>query len=344
MQAMKDTDRKKANSLALQLAELFSKNSETCSLDFMRKMDNEMSNLMRLVEMINVEVRIEVAKRLSVLRRAPEETIITLANDDPDVATPVLKKSTVLSADEIIRIAKTKGDKHRIAIAQREGLPVSISDTLIEYGNRDVQVQVASNRTADISDNGFKKLLDTARDDEEMQSALADRYDMSDEDIFTLVSIAVVSIRRRLLAQGALDDLTLLSEASQKMAEDMSSEYWLSQYDFETAFQKYHEWSEKGAIAEREIVNSAMADRFADAVAAFAFVTGVKSEAAKKMLTQLDIEPFLEVAKDKKLKIATVSILLKTGPWQRRLTDDIREEALNDFQRDTVRSVPGMRT
>ncbi|MTH95186.1 DUF2336 domain-containing protein [Roseibium sp. RKSG952] len=344
MKGTKEQDRKKANSLALQLAELFSKNSETCSPDFMRRIDIEMSKLMKLVEMINVEVRIEVAKRLSVLSHAPENTIITLANDDPEVAAPVLRKSTVLSAEEIIRIAKTKGNRHRIAIAQREGLPVSISDTLIEYGNRDVQVKVASNRTTDISDQGFKKLLETAKGDEEMQSALADRYDMSDDDIFTLVSIAVVSIRHRLVAQGALDDLSLLPVASQKMAEEITGEYWLSQYDFETAFQKYEEMFENGTVTERDIINSANAERFADTVAAFSFVTGVGREESKRMLTQIDVEPFIEVAKAARLKITTVFALLHSGPWQRRLTDDVRVDVMQYFQRESVWAVPGMRS
>lgn len=334
------TAAEQGNQLALKLAELFAAKSETCSVSFMSEMDTNMSQLMKKIE---TEVRIEVAKQLSELRRAPEKTVVVLANDDPDVAEPILTKSTVISSEEIIKIARNKGKRHQMAIAKRELLPSSVSDVLIEFGDRDVKVEVASNRTADISGEGFKKLLEAAKGDQAMQEALSERHDMCDEDIFTLISIAVVAIRRKMIARGDLDNLSNLSDASRKMAEELANEFWLNQYDFETSYELLEQVSRERLITEQDIRTACMAENFADAVAAFTIFTRTDLERAKNLLTKIDPEPFAEAAKKAKLQIATVTVLLKTGPWKRRLTDDVREAVLKDYQRTALRSVGGRR-
>ena len=50
------------------------------------------------------------------------ELVLTLANDDAVVATPILQMSPLLYDDDLVQIARTCGETHRSAIAGRPAL------------------------------------------------------------------------------------------------------------------------------------------------------------------------------------------------------------------------------
>ncbi|MDN3719832.1 hypothetical protein QW131_13230 [Roseibium salinum] len=89
--------------LARHVATLFALTSDRCSDE---QVDIYDSVLLRLVDMVEAEVRRYVADQMASLRRGPEETIRRLADDDIEVAEPILLRSTVLRDADLIRIAE----------------------------------------------------------------------------------------------------------------------------------------------------------------------------------------------------------------------------------------------
>ena len=79
--------------------------------------------LCRLVVEIEAKARAEMAQTLAPVGNAPAELMRTLARDDDiDVAGPVIAKSARLREDELVELARTKGQAHLAVIAGRKNI------------------------------------------------------------------------------------------------------------------------------------------------------------------------------------------------------------------------------
>ena len=78
------------------------------------------------------------------------------ADDDIEVARPVLTRSERLSEHTLVATANSKSQQHLYAITQRDALSEAVTDILVERGDRDVVHAVVKNRGARFSDAGFR--------------------------------------------------------------------------------------------------------------------------------------------------------------------------------------------
>ena len=112
----------------------------------------------------------------------PANVIVRLAyDDDIAIAGPILDKSNVLTAEILVDIAKTKGAKHQAAIAGRAQLNESVTDALLARGISDVVRNIAANEGARISELGFVKLINGAKNDKVLAATIATRPDIPPE-------------------------------------------------------------------------------------------------------------------------------------------------------------------
>ncbi|MES1155927.1 MAG: DUF2336 domain-containing protein, partial [Pseudorhodoplanes sp.] len=93
----------------------------------------------KLIEEIETKARAELSRRLAPVANAPREVVRRLARDDDiAVAGPVLAQSLRLADEDLLDIAGSKGQGHLFAISGRNGLGESITDILVDRGDRDV--------------------------------------------------------------------------------------------------------------------------------------------------------------------------------------------------------------
>ena len=91
---------------------------------------------------------------------APPGVIRTLAFDDSiDVAGPVLANSTRIDNAALVENARTKSQDHLLAISRRPTLAETVTDVLVERGNRDVALSTARNSGAKFSETGYIRLV-----------------------------------------------------------------------------------------------------------------------------------------------------------------------------------------
>jgi uncharacterized protein (DUF2336 family) len=135
--------------------------------------------LLCLIEAVEKEAKCELGRRLAPVDNAPAHTIQHLArHDDIAVAAPVLARSTQLSAADLLDIARTKGQDHLAAIAGRPALEATVTDAIVERGNRAVIGKLVTNVGATISERGFTRLAARAEGDEELTEAVGMRLDI----------------------------------------------------------------------------------------------------------------------------------------------------------------------
>ena len=94
--------------------------------------------LRQLIHDVEITVRKALAIRLADESNAPPDLVSTLANDQVEVAHPILLKSTVLQDIELIEIVKHRTLEHPLAITMRKTLSEALSDALVDTGNAKV--------------------------------------------------------------------------------------------------------------------------------------------------------------------------------------------------------------
>lgn len=126
----------------------------------------------------DAEVRVREALTLNLCRSSalPVDIAQALAKDNSDsVALPVIQFSEVLSEDDLIDIVRTQSSDRQVAVANRETVPVAVSDSLVESGNEEAVVALVSNKGADLDEAVMHKVVDKYGDVEAVQEPLVQR-------------------------------------------------------------------------------------------------------------------------------------------------------------------------
>jgi uncharacterized protein (DUF2336 family) len=136
----------------------------------------------RLSEGVESRELVELSHRLADANTVASDTVVRLSNsDDVAVAGPVLERSPALSDVDLVRIAKTKGQGHLLAIAVRQRVNDVVSDVLIERGNKQVLRKVTGNNGAKISEDSFARLITEAKADKTLAELVKTRPDIPEE-------------------------------------------------------------------------------------------------------------------------------------------------------------------
>jgi len=118
------------------------------------------------------EVRRALAEAFSGARNAPRHLAVALANDEEQVAAPVLARSPLLTDAELVDCVATGGVVAQCAIARRTGLGAGPAAALAEVGRREAALALIGNLTAGLTPGALRRLFARFGDDGEMREAL----------------------------------------------------------------------------------------------------------------------------------------------------------------------------
>ncbi len=143
--------------------------------------DREMMTdiIVRLIKDVEASVRRTLADHFAERSDAPVDLVIALANDDIEVAHPVLLKSEILHDAELIEIVRHRTMEHQVAIALRPIVSERVSDALVETGNDKVVTTLLENDGARISETAMEQLVEASRDKQSYLQPLVQRHDLS---------------------------------------------------------------------------------------------------------------------------------------------------------------------
>jgi uncharacterized protein (DUF2336 family) len=127
---------------------------------------------------IGDEARAAFARRVAAERALPRRVANRLANDPVHaVATVVLRLSPVLTDADLAAVAVTHSPQHLLAISERTTLSETVTDVLVQRGDRTVLRTVSANEGARFSERGMSGLIDRSEGDETVIENLAHRAD-----------------------------------------------------------------------------------------------------------------------------------------------------------------------
>jgi len=152
---------------------------------------------------VETKVRQHLAETIAAVPNAPHDLVHSLANDQIEVAMPVLAESTVLTDDDLVDIVGKHSQEHMQAISQRATVSESVTDALVEKGDDNVLGTLAENQGARFSRGGMETMVERAEVNEDLNSKLIKRRDVPDDlnqEMFWRVSWAM---REQILATNS---------------------------------------------------------------------------------------------------------------------------------------------
>lgn len=134
--------------------------------------------LRRLSHDVEMTVRRRLAERLAAQDSAPPELAAMLANDQIEVAYPILMDSKALRDTDLIEIIRHRTLQHQLATAMRSDISSEVSDALAATGSEDVVVALLENRTASVSSALMEHLVAESERVDRYQKPLLRRPDL----------------------------------------------------------------------------------------------------------------------------------------------------------------------
>jgi uncharacterized protein (DUF2336 family) len=166
-------------SILQRVTDLFVERAETYSNDHVAVFDEVLGRLVGKAERPEL---IELSDRLAPVGNAPSSVVDHLArHDDIAISGPILLKSNAVKDQTLAAVAKEKSDKHLSAIASREQIGEAVTDVLVDRCSAQTAHKVTGNKGAHLSELGFVKLINRAKDDKTLASAIESRSDLPPE-------------------------------------------------------------------------------------------------------------------------------------------------------------------
>lgn len=175
--------------------------------------------LRKLIGSLEIEVRQYLVEALL---RAPDplpELQALLANDEIEVAQPILEQSRVLQDQDLIDVVRRRAEEHRMAIALRSGVSAAVSEALVEKSGPDVIEALIRNPDATLSRRAMEMLVAESKRLDRFQEPLLGRADLPPELAYRMYWWVSAALRDYILKRFEIEPAkvdTLIQSAARR--------------------------------------------------------------------------------------------------------------------------------
>ncbi len=286
-----------------------------------------------LVERVETRALAELSNNLAPIPNAPPATIGRLArHDEIAVAGPVLSQSPQLDSNDLIEIATTQSQAHLRAIAGREYLESSVSDILVQRGDREVLKALAQNPEANISETGFTALVDHADEDETLAETLGHRIDIPLRLFRRLLFRAAEGLRDKLIAIVPPDAQTEIQTTQAKILKEIKAKPAIER-DYNTAHRRVLFMQQKNELNSEAVLGFVRANKYEELVVALALICSVPFELIDRLMHVDRSDSLLIPCKVAGFDWPTVRSIFKNRPASRIISDKEFENIAADYKK-----------
>jgi uncharacterized protein (DUF2336 family) len=288
--------------------------------------------LCRLVVEIEAKARAEMSRTLAPIGNAPAELMRKLARDeDIDVAGPVLAESVRLKEDDLVELAKTRGQAHLAAIAGRSGIGEAVTDVLVRRGDTEVMRNVADNQSARLSEGGFSALVKRAEGDGELAEKVGQRPDIPAHLFRDLLVRATAVVQDRLLASAKPETRAEIQRVLDKVAKEFVKS--APARDYAAAQTSILAMYQTGKLGENELAAFANDKKFEETVVALSMLCGIPVETADRLMAGDRPDPILILCKAAGYGWPTARAIILSRPSTKGTSNQALDAAFANFEK-----------
>ncbi len=310
------------------VTDLFLHDGERLNEDQVKVFDDVLCLLIARVE---TRARAELSRRLAPVDYAPFEIIEQLASDDEiEVAGEVLTHSSRLGTDALVKIARTKGQDHLMAISARADLPEAVTDVIVDRGEGKVIRKLANNASARFSEAGYSGIVAHADGDDELVEILGLRIDLPLRFLRDLLRRAKDAVRDRLLAIAP----RTIQQEIRRVLDDIAKEAPVPPArDFSVAEQLVKLLKDLNELDEAAIVKFVGSGKFEEVAAALAAMNAVPTELMVRVIEGPRSDLVLIPCKAAGLDWMAVEAILRHRPFPQPIGEKSIWQANLDYSR-----------
>lgn len=171
------------------------------------------SVLETLSDEMETAVRAELAARFAEAPNAPASLIRRLAEDQIDVAGPVLRGSTVLTDADLIGVISRQGQDHMRAVSGRIEVSEAVSEIIVERGDDHTLGVLLRNDGAQLSRAASETAVERAKNNPELHAPTVERKSLPADLLNDMYFVVEARLRHQILEQNAQMDPDLLEAA-----------------------------------------------------------------------------------------------------------------------------------
>ena len=321
------------------MAQLYSYVSDRCDDEQVAQYDEV---LCQLAELVEVEARTHVAKLLAPLERAPGNVVAKLANDEIQVAAPLLEFSNVLSDDDLIDIVANQSEAHRVAIAGRNNVPERVGDAIVEHGAGPSVVRLVRNAQAELGKEALHKLVALASTDKELATDLRGRSDIDWNSMRNEIGVAGQKVLDTLGAQVRPLDPVTADKVNQVVYNRMRNRAGFSAQEWKVAYNQVKAMSDRRQLDERALMRFARFGYGHHSAAALTVLLDVSPEVFVKWLAMQDYVATTVALRALDLKPELFEALVASMPWRDLPTDADRSNVRKRYEALTQEEASGI--
>jgi uncharacterized protein (DUF2336 family) len=336
--ALASTTAEKRHDALWRITDLFISGADRFSDDQIGLFDDVIA---RLASDIEVKARAKLASRLARVANAPVNVVHSLAaDDDITVASPVLLYSERLGDNHLVATASTKSQAHLLAIAQRPSLSETVTEVLVERGDREVVRSVAENTGARFSNAAFRTLVERSTSDDLLATTVGLRKDLPRPHFLKLLECASAAVRHKLAdadpeAAAAVRDVVAEIDGSIRAAARSASS------DFASAREEVAALYASGRLTEAEVYGFADAHKFEETALALSLLAKVPIDFVERAMLDAQPDMIVILSKVAGLTWTTAKCILVRATGRVMSVQDL-DRALAGFTRlrsETARSI-----
>jgi uncharacterized protein (DUF2336 family) len=155
------------------------------------------------------DIRKVLSEKLAHAEWAPAALVNVLALDEIEIARPILECSPILQDEDLLRVLLQASLEHQIAVARRPQLSGRVADAVIDQAEPAVLMALTTNRTAEISADGVRRLVEHSRRIAALRGPLTRHPLLTEALAGELYQWVGVALRQAIAARFTVDEQAL---------------------------------------------------------------------------------------------------------------------------------------
>jgi uncharacterized protein (DUF2336 family) len=301
---IKDVSPERTATAVRRIGALFAHGASQFNSQHVALFDNVLKGLLAQSD---VSARAELALCLASLINAPPSVVRELIHDDAiRVCGPLLKNSPLIDEPTLIEIASMKGQQQLLAISKRDAISPTITDVIVQRGERIVVRSVARNDTAAFSEQGYSTLVQRAADDGILAVMVGQREDLPAALLQRLLSESADLVRRRIFEAASPQRRSRIA----KTIVELTGPQQNGKRDFAAAQAAVLVLQKVGRLSQEQVTRFAQERKYEEAVAVLAAISGLALETIDQALSGGKRDQVLILGRGLRLEWTTVRALL----------------------------------
>ncbi len=243
-------------------------------------------------------VKVELAQRMAAAPAPPRQLIRNLARDESiAVARTVLEGSQALTEDDLLAVARTRGQDHLRAISQRPTVSMAVSEAIVERGDDATVGVLVRNQGAEMSRETHEMVVDRAVDNPDLHEAVVSHRNLPADLLNEMYFVVEARLRDQILARNAELDPEALDAALAAGRKQLATRDGALPPDFAAAEAQIRQLKSKNAITPALLAGYLRGREITKFLVALCELANIDFHSARRILERREMDALSIVCK-----------------------------------------------